>query len=310
MSAEGTRAANATAMEKVSSTDFSTGAQLTPEQFDDFLREVQDQSTVLQQARMVPVTAESGKIPRVNVGSRLLRAVTESNSTAKNTIASGDISYATSKVSLPWEQTWEANNEIIDNPEATVRQLFINQFGLDLEILASVGDSANADPFVSIEDGWLTRADARLAIGNQVDHQTAAINKTLFNEMATAMPQRFREQQTPVFLTSDAQKQAYKDYLTDRSTGAGDAMLMTGDEPTPYGYNILTPLAWPDDRAMFTSMENLLYIVQDDMRVKSTQDSERNVMNDVETIYNLLAKVDFEIGEEDGVVTASNIAAP
>ena len=310
MSVHGTRATNTTAMEKVSSTDFSTGAQLTPEQFSDFMSQVQEQSTVLQQARMVPVSAESGKVPMVDVGSRLLRSVSESGSAAKNTVNSGDIDYATSKVSLPWEQTWEANNEIIDDPEATIRQLFINQFGVDLEILASVGDEANADAFVSINDGWLTRADARLATANEIDHATAAVNKSLFNEMATAMPQRFREQQTPVFLMSDAQKQAYKDYLTDRSTGAGDSMLMTGDEPTPYGYNILTPLGWPDDRAMFTSMENLLYIVQDDMRVKSTTDAERNVMNDIERIYNLLAKVDFVIGEADGVVTASNIAAP
>lgn len=306
----GARAANTTAMEKVSSTDFSTGAQLTPEQFSDFMDEVRDQSTVLQQARMVPVDAEAGDIPRVNVGSRLLRAVSEGGSTAKNDITSGDIPYSTSKVSLPWEQTWEANNEIIDNPEATVRRLFINQFGVDLELLASVGDTGSADAFEQIEDGWLTRADARLATSHQIDHATAAVNKALFSEMVQAMPQRYREQTQPVVLLSDAQKQAYKDYLTDRSTGAGDAMLMTGDEPTPFGYQILTPLGWPDDRAMFTSMENLLYIVQDDMRVKSTADSERNVMNDVERIYNLLAKVDFAIGAEEGVVTARNIAAP
>lgn len=309
MSVQGTRAANTTAMEKVSSTDFSTGAQLTPEQFEDFMQQVQDQSTVLQQAQMVPVDSESGKIPLVDVGSRLLRAVSESGSTSKNSISSGDIDYATSKVSLPWEQTWEANNEIIDSPEATVRQLFINQFGLDLEILASVGDTSSADAFESIEDGWLTRADARLSTSNEYAHGSAAVNKTLFNELKTRMPQRFREQQTPVFLLSDGQKQAFKNYLTDRSTGAGDAMLMTGDEPTPFGYDILTPLGWPDDRAMMTSMENLLYIVQSDMRVKSTADAERNVMNDVERIYNLLGKIDYEIGEAEGVTTASGIAA-
>jgi len=310
MSADGTRAANRTAMEKVSSTDFSTGAQLTPEQFEDFMSEVRERSTVLQQARMVPVTAESGQIPRVSVGSRLLRSVSEGGSTGKNSISSGDIPYATSKVSLPWEQTWEATNEIIDSPEATVRQLFIQRFGADLEILASVGDTGSANAFEQIEDGWLVRADARLSSSNEVDHQSAAVNKTLFSDMRTAMPQRFRERQTPVYVMSDAQKQAYKDYLTDRSTAAGDAMLMTGDEPTPFGAEIVTPLGWPDDRALFTSMENLLYIVQDDMRVKSTEDSERNVMNDVERIYNMLAKIDFEIGQEEGVVSASNIAAP
>lgn len=310
MSVQSTRDANTTAMEKVSSGDFSGGAQLSPEQFEDFLEEVRERSTVLQQARMVPVEAESGDIPMVGVGDRLFRQVDEGNSTSKQSINSGDVSYSTTKVSLPWEQTWEATNEIIDSPEAKVRQLFIRQFGADLEILASVGDTSSGNAFESIEDGWLTRADARLSSSNQYDHGSAAVNKTLFNEMRLKLAQRYRERQTPVFICSDSQKQAYKNYLTDRSSSAGDAMLMTGDEPTPYGYNIVTPLGWPDDRAMFTSMENLLYIVQSDMRVKSTTDAERNVMNDVERIYNLLAKIDYEIGEATGVVTASNIAAP
>jgi hypothetical protein len=301
---EGARAANTTAMEKVSSTDFSSGAQLTPEQFEDFMLDVQNQSTVLDQARMLTPTAESGDIPRLSVGTRLLQSVSEGNSVSKQGINSADVSFDTTKVSLPFEQTWESNNEIIDNPEATVRQLFIQQFANDLEILASVGDTGLSG-FEAIEDGWLT-----IAGSSGVDHANASIDKSLFSDMRNSMPQRFKERQNLVFLTSYAQKDAFQDYLTDRSTGAGDAMLMNGDEPTPYGMNILTPLGWPDDRAMLTSMENLLYIVQDPLRVKSTDAAERNVMNDIETIYNMLAKVDYQIMESAGVITARNIAAP
>lgn len=308
MSAGGTRAVNSTALEKVSSADFSSGAQLTPEQFEDFMIDVQNQSTVLDQARTLTPTAESGDIPRLSVGTRLLQEVGEDESASKQGINSADVSFNTTKVSLPFEQTWESNNEIIDNPEATIRQLFVQQFSNDLEILASVGDSSTSG-FEAIEDGWLTLADGSSNPGT-VDHQTAAVNKTLFQEMRSAMPQRFKERQQLVFLTSYEQKDAYQDYLTDRSTAAGDAMLMTGDEPTPYGMEIMTPLGWPDDRAMLTSMQNLLYIVQDPLRVKSTDAAERNVMNDIESIYNMLAKVDYEIMEKAGVVTASNIAAP
>lgn len=309
MSAQGTRADNTTAMQKAASTDFSTGAQLSPEQFEDFMLDVQNRSTVLDQARMLTPTAESGDIPQLGVGTRLLRNVSENSSTSLNTIDSGDVAYATSKVSLPWQQTWEANNEIIDNPEATIRQLYIQQFANDLEILASVGDTGDADNFVNIEDGWLTVSDSA-GTATDVDHATAGINKALFQNLRNAMPQRFQERQTQVVLCSYAQKNAYQEYLSDRSTAAGDAMLMTGDEPTPYGMQLLTPLGWPDDRAMMTSMQNLLYIVQDNLRVKSTDSAEKNVLNDVDTIYNMLAKIDYEIMEKEGVATASNIAAP
>jgi len=303
------RTENSGLLEKATSTDFSTGAQLTPEQFEDFMMDVQDRSEVLSRARMVPVDAESGGIPRLGVGTQLLQAVNEGNSVSLQGIESSDIAYATQKVSLPWEMTWESSNEIVDNPEARIRQFYVQQFSNDLEILASLGDEGQSG-FQAIEDGWLARADATLASGNQIDHGSASINKDLFNDMVQAMPQRFREQQDPVFLVSFTQKQAYKDYLTDRSTGAGDAMLMTDEEPMPYGYEMLTPLSWPDDRAMFTSMENLLYIVQDDIRRKSTSASERNVLNDIEEINNLLAKIDYEVARTEGVVTARNIAAP
>lgn len=308
MSTSQTRATNSTALEKVSSADFSSGAQLTPEQFEDFMIDVQNESTVLDQVQTLTPTAESGNIPQLGVGTRLLQQVDEEGSATKQGIESGDVPFNTTKVSLPFEQTWESNNEIIDNPEATIRQLFIQQFANDLEILASVGDTSQSG-FVAIEDGWLTVADNASAPGT-VDHGNAAVNKSLFQNMRTAMPQRYKERQTLVFLTSYNQKDAYQDYLTDRSTSAGDAMLMTGDEPTPYGMEIMTPLGWPDDRAMLVSMENLLNIVQDPLRVKSTDAAERNVMNDIETIYNMLAKIDYEIMEKEGVVTVSNIAAP
>lgn len=308
MSVEGARATNTTAMEKVSSTDFGSGAQLSPEQFEDFMVDVQNQSAVLDMARVLTPTAESGDIPRLSVGTRLLQSTSEGNSVSKQGINSPDVPFETTKVSLPFEQTWEANNEIIDNPEATIRQLFIRQFSRDLEILASVGDTGTSN-FSAIEDGWLTLADNSGSPGT-VNHGSAAIDKSLFQNMRNAMPERFKKAQNLVFLCSYEQKDAYQEYLTDRSTAAGDAMLLTGDEPTPYGNEIMTPLGWPDDRAMFTSMENLLYIVQDPLRVKSTDSSERNVLNDVETIYNMLAKIDYEIMEKSGVVTARNIAAP
>ncbi len=309
MSAQDTRGQNAGAMQKVTSSDFSAGATLAPEQFTDFFEDVQEQSDVLSQARAVPVNAPSGDIPRISVGTELLQAVSENSSVSEQSFNQPDVSYSTTKVSLPWAMTWESNNEIIDSPETTIRSLFVQQFGADLERLASYGDTSGSG-FAAIEDGWLTIAANR---GSPTyDHASASINKDVFNEMKKALPEEYSRAWSDqlVYLGSDDQKDAYKNYLTDRSTGAGDAMLMSGEEPTPFGKRFLTPLGWPDDQLMLTTMSNLLYIVQDDLRVKQTEDAERNVMDDVDTLYNMLAKVDFQIMDEQGVVVANNVAAP
>lgn len=300
------------AMQKVSTGDFTAGGLLEPEEFDDFFRDVQEQSEVLSQARAVSVDAPSGQIPRIDVGSQLIQAVDEAQSAQKQTINQPSVPYQTTKVSLPWEITWETANETIDDAPGATRDLFVNAFSSDLEALASVGDSSTTG-FTAINDGWITIAESRGSpTYNHADGGGAAqpVNKALFMNMLQTIEHQYVEQQTLVFLMSFRQKQEYKQYLTDRQTGAGDAMLMTGQEPQPYGHDILCPLSWPDNQVMLTSMSNLAYIVEDDMRMKSTTSSERNVMNDIDSIMNLLAKIDYQVIEENGVVLGNNVAAP
>lgn len=299
-------------MQKVSTGDFSAGGLLEPEEFDDFFRDVQEQSEVLSQARAVSVDAPSGNIPRIDVGQRLIQGVDEGQSASLQTISQPDVPYQTTKVSLPWEITWEAANETIDDAPGATRDLFVNRFSADLEALASIGDTTTTG-FTAINDGWLSVAANRGA--PTYDHADGAgapqpVNKELFMNMLQTIEHQFVEQQTLVFLMSFRQRQEYKEYLTNRNTSAGDAMLMTGEEPTAYGHNILAPLAWPDNQVMLTSMSNLAYIIQDDMRMKRTTSSERNVLNDIDAIMNLLAKIDYQIIDAEGVVLGNNVAAP
>lgn len=302
----------ARAMQKVSTGDFSAGGLLEPEEFDDFFRDVQEQSEVLSQARAVSVDAPSGNIPRIDVGQRLIQGVDEGQSASLQTISQPDVPYQTTKVSLPWEITWEAANETIDDAPGATRDLFVNRFSADLEALASIGDTTTTG-FTAINDGWLSVAANRGA--PTYDHADGAgapqpVNKELFMNMLQTIGHEFVEQQTLVFLMSFRQIQEYKEYLTNRNTSAGDAMLMTGEEPTAYGHNLMAPLAWPDDQVMLTSMSNLAYIVQDDMRMKRTTSSERNVLNDIDAIMNLLAKIDYQIMDASGIVVGNNVAPP
>lgn len=310
MAADGTRATNSQSLEKATVSDFSAGGTLAPEQFNDFMVDVQESGRILPDVQQFTPSAPSGDIPRMDMASRQLVAATEA--TENNTDATfqqPDVPFSTTKVTLSHEFSWEAVNETIDDAEGTIRRMFAQRFGSDLEILASVGDTSGSG-FTALEDGWLTRADTRKG-SVDYDHASAGIDKTVFQELQTAMPEKFKaEGDNMVFLTSWAQRDAYKDYLTDRSTAAGDAMLMTGQEPTPYGYDIRCPLGWPDDRVMMTSLDNLGYVVQDDVRTRETRSSERNVRGDVELIMAMFAKLDYVVLDEEGITTAQNVAAP
>lgn len=310
------RVDNAGALQKATTTDFSAGALLSPEQFRDFMQDVQESSRFLSSTRMFTPDAPSGDIPRLDIPPQQLQAASEATAPGSDaTFDQPDVPFSTTKVTLQHEFSWESINEVIDDPESTIRQMFAQRFGADLEVLGSIGDDTTTG-FQAINDGWLTRASARGAANHDhMDGGTTAqpIDNELFESMLALMPEKFKAQggdDNLVFLTSWEQRQAYKEFLTNRSTGAGDQMLLTGDEPTPYGYDIVAPLGWPDDQAMLVDPSNLGYVVQDSLRTKQTSSSERNVRADIETIMAMYAKIDYVILDDAGVVTANNIAAP
>ena len=318
-SIDGARAENNVAMEKATTADFSQGALLSPEQFRDFMRDVQESPRVLGDARQFTPDAPSGDMPRLDIPPRQLVDVSEATDPGQEaTFDQPDVPFETTKVSIQHEFSWEALNEVIDDPESEIRSMFTDRFGADLEVLASVGDTS-ASGFEAIEDGWLTRADDR---GSPVYYHDDAgdgtgspqpINTTLFNQMFQELPDKYKDDDGDddlVYLVSLGQKQEYKNFLTDRSTAAGDMMLMSGDEPTPYGRDINSPLGWPDNRAMLTTLDNLGYVIQDRLRTKTTTQAERNVRADIERIMALYAKVDYVVLDEEGIVTADGIAAP
>lgn len=301
------------AINKLTTGDFSSGGLLDPERFQDFFQDVQGRSDLLDQVRAVPVTAPSGAIPRLGVGSRMFQEVQEGQTAAEITeINQPSVDFQTVKMAGYTPVTWEAVNETIDDPVSTIINQLAQQFTLDLETLGSIGDTTSADPFVSINDGWLTIAESRGSpTYNHADSGTPQpINKTLFSSMLNKLPERYKETQDLAFLLSYDQMQGYKEYLTDRNTAAGDAMLMQQEQPTGFGYPIVTPKGWPDNQVMLTNLQNLCYVIQDNVRIKQTTEGAEVVKKDLESIINLIAHTDFQILESEGVVIGNNVAGP
>lgn len=303
---------NDRSLQKVTTGDFSGGGLLNRQQFEEFSLMAQDQTQVMDQVRFEAVDHPKGQIDRLGVGERLLRAATEATAGTQQAPQTGSIQYDSVKMELPWEVSMETVEDTIEGDGTADRlvELFAQQFGVDSEDLAFNGDESSTDNFLQINDGWITKADASTDT-NTYDHGNAAIDKEAFDNLLRGLPDKYRRDTSNlVFMTSLDQKQAYKDYLTDRSTASGDAMLMTGEEPTPYGLPIETPVGFPDGRVMLTDLRNLIWVAQRQMRMRFTQEGEAVVNRDLFAIYNLLARTDYQIEDANGISLASNVAAP
>jgi hypothetical protein len=305
-------ASNEEVLQKISTGDLTDGA-IIDENFDQFFEDVQGQTDVLDRTRALSVTADSGDIPRLDIAPQTMTAVAEGEKAPLSNIDQPSVHYQTQKVSIATQLTYEAANETIDNLPNAIRQMMAEGFAQDLERVASIGDES-ASGFAAINDGWITLAESK---GSPTyDHADGGgspqpVNKTLFGEMVSTLPERYAEANPrPVFLMSREQKFAYKRSLTDRNTGAADQMLMTETDPTGYGFDILTPLMWPNDQAMLTSPRNLVYVVKDRMRLEQTQDGKEVTLKDLAVVMNMLAEVDYQLMEPNGVVLGNNIAAP
>ncbi|MFC7044292.1 hypothetical protein ACFQH6_20755 [Halobacteriaceae archaeon GCM10025711] len=297
-------------LNKVTTSDFSSGGLLNRQQFDEFFRMAQDAPQIMDQVRFVRLQGPKQQIDRIGVGERLLRAATEATEGSLNSPNTGSIDMDAVKMELPWEVSMETVEDTIEG-EGTADVLvekFARQFGVDSEDLAFNGDTTSGDAFLSINDGWIVDAENQGPAAN-VDHANATIDKSVFSNLLTSLDAKYRrDPEGLVYLTSLNQKQNYKDYLTDRSTAAGDAMLMTGEEPTPYGLPIVTPVGFPDSRAMLVNPMNLVWGVHRDVNMRVTQEGEAVVRRDLYAIYNMLARTDYKVEDANGVALAQNIA--
>jgi len=298
------------ALNKVTTSDFSGGGLLNRQQFDEFFQIAQDKAQIMDDVRFERLKGPKQQIDRIGVGERLLREATEGESGSLNNPNTESIDMDAVKMELPWEVSMETVEDTIEG-EGTADILvekFARQFGVDSEDLAFNGDTTSGDAFLSINDGWIRDAEQQGPAAN-VDHQNATIDKNIFSNLMTSLDPKYRRNpEDLVFITSLNQKQNYKDYLTDRSTAAGDAMLMTGEEPTPYGRPIVTPVGFPDDRIMLTTPMNLVWGVHRDVNMRVTQEGEAVVKRDLYGIYNLLARTDYKVEESNAVALAQNVA--
>lgn len=274
-----------------------------------FIQMVQEQAVLLKKCRVLPVNHPKGQIDKIGVASRILRSPAEGETVATEaSVTIGSVNYDTVKVMLKYGITNEAIEDNIEreNLANTVAKIMAQQFSVDLEDLAINGDTGSADDFVKIDDGWVKQGATDT---HTYDHAGADINKELFSEVIKALPNKYRRPEL-VWIMSPNQLEAFKDYLTSRSTAAGDALLISDKEVKPRGFPVITPPKWPDDQVWLTIPQNLIVVIQRNITVRKTTSSDEVIDKDLYAKYALTARVDFIIEEKDAIARAINVAAP
>jgi hypothetical protein len=282
---------------------------------------------LLDQVRTVALDYHQQAIPQIGVGERLMQEVGEGDSVEDNfeTASTGQVDLDVKKTVIPYELTQESVEDTVDDVADILLDKFQRQFAADAQELGIAGDQdtpanyiAGANSFFGINDGWLaiaqgngpssgSRVDGNSSM-TEYDHGSGGVNTVLFDETILNLDAKYRRDGIdPVFLMNRDNLQRYKGFLTDKESGLGDAVLMGNSEMTPFDYDVLGVHGMPDDHAIFTPPENLIWALRRDVEIDVVENSDETLERDLFARYALRARHDYQIEDLDAGVVVKNI---
>lgn len=302
--------------------DLASGGLLLPEQADTFIRKLLVQPTLLNQVRTVTMNSPQRNINKIGFGQRILKKATSATAldvadrskptTSQVTLNTDEV---IAEVRLPYDviedniergniNTAGANSDpkpILGGLKDTIVSMIAERAALDLEELAILGDSANADPYLALKEGYL-----KLATDHVVDGNAETINKSLFKNGLKAMPDQYLRNLAQMrHFVSVNNEIEYRDTIASRETSAGDSQFVAQAQNPVFGFGV--PLnavsLMPGDQGLLTHPLNLIMGIQRQISIEVDKSITERVF-----IIVLTARIDFQIEETDAIVKYTNIA--
>lgn len=295
-------------------TDFGTGTNLAPEQASAFLDLVYDATPFSQVMRTERRKSKSGTIAKIGIGGRLLRRKTPSVDDARLAKpTTTTVPYQTQPSRLDWEIEEEVFQENIEQEgyEDHVARLMGEQIGRDLEDLHFNGDTAaavsatvTADDvaFLTQNDGWLKQISTGGSGAHRVNGATiasGAVAKALFFAGLNALPVKFRRPGVR-WIGADAIFDKYIEYLSNRATAAGDAVLINGVLTQIMGIDILRVPTMPSTRLLLADPKNFIAVNTQEIRRRKTTEGREAVRED-KRFYAIFLDDDPIVEEMDAI---------
>lgn len=303
----------------------SNGGLLNPEQSNQFIDMIQEQPTILNQARIVRMGAPTRKINRLGFGTRIMKAAPQGTSPfsqdsgANNRyLAAADRSSPDTaqiqlhtkelmaEIHLPYELL--EDNVEGQSFEQHVMRLIAERAAQDLEEWALSADTASGDAFLALNDGLLKTAVSNIVdLSAQTDIDGNVLNSNVhpstFANSMLAMPQKYLRNLGGLkhFMTvADTIK--YRARVAQRATGYGDSALTDNNELMVMGVPVERAPLMPVGSGLFTFPQNILFGIQRDIQVETDRD-----IRSRQIIIVLTTRVDTLWDDENAVVKYTNI---
>ena len=311
----------------------ANGGVLTDEQANQFIRKLIEEPTLLRQVRTFEMRSPQRQINKVQFGTRILRKAIQGAallaSGGDENLGTGDRAKPTTEqvllttkeyiaeVRIPYdvmEDNIERGNLGTDSDGGagtpmsggfrdTIVTLIAERVSLDLEELAIRGDTtipAATDAYLNTVDGYLRISETE---GNVNDAAGASITKEIFRDAMKAMPDQYLRNLPALrhFVSVDNEIE-FRDTLSNRPTGIGDA-LIDGTRPVnAYGVPVEGVSLMPEAKALTTNPRNLIMGIQREVMMEF----DKNISNRVYIIV-LTVRLDFKIEEQDATVATTNL---
>ena len=315
----------------IDSSVIANAGRLNPEQADQFVDYLVDQTVTLKLANVRRMNAPSALIEELLVGTRKLRKATEFTApSAANAISTRKRELSTVEVIWGEDITLTFLEDNIERRGAQnhIARLLAGQFGNDLDDLAWNGDTtlaetitdANSDnlddttglsqadhDFLRTDDGWLRIASSDLPADQQVDVSGQSSAKAVLDAVLDHMPVKFLGLPLYFFVPPEFAR-AYANELGDRPTPLGDRVLINGMRVLEYfGYPLipdpyLRKQGNLDRRLLLAPAANLVFGVQRQLSVDAEWKPRKRAVE-----YTLTARVDYQLANVDAAVLGDKV---
>jgi len=240
---------------------FGSAGQLTPEQAKQFVTYVTDEQVVLKECDFQQITPFKKEINLLGIGSRLLRADKAGVTPTGIDVTPTKKEINTVPVKLISDIHDNSLDENIEQDKLvdTLMRIIGTQMGNDLEDLAFNGNTASADEFLQIHDGWL-----KLALScNIYDHNGSSDYKAVvFPGMLAAMPNKYKAKKTDLrFYVAPSVEEAYRVQLAGLYGEAGGRFMLNDQKATFQGIPVVAAPYVPSTHHVLTHPLNLVYAI-------------------------------------------------
>jgi hypothetical protein len=294
----------------------SASGLLAAEQSTSFLDAVYEATPFSSMHRRETRRAKSGTIAKIGIGQRLLRPKTagvDDATLAKPTF--GDVGYQTVSYRLDWEIEEEVFEENIEGEglEDHIVRLMTGAIGRDLEDIhfnGTVGDVSADAAFLNMNTGWLYQLQNG-GLAHRVNGATTnsgSVEKSHFFNAIEAMPNKYLSTGQLRWIASPTFWSRYAEYLTNRATAAGDAVLVSGQVTQVAGFSTVAVPAMPNTRFLLADPKNFIAVNTRDIRRRRTTEGREAIRSD-KRFYAIFLDDDAIIEEQDGVVDTYGMAA-